>query len=152
MRPSTAEDCLEALHALGATCGCVHTAELARWLGVQPALAGAMIAQVSGDGLAECPARFRVRLTARGGQEAARVVRRRRLCESHLMAQHGYALGAAQVIAARLAFAVPDDVIAEAAHVYGEPDLTSCVEPAPAWALAMRGRLAHAVQCAARTC
>ena len=152
MKPSTAEDCLEALHALGAACNLVRMLEIARWLGVQPDLAAVMIAQITGEGLAERCAGPRVRLTPRGRQEAARVIRRRRLFESLLIAEHGYPVAAAQVIAARLAYAVPDDVIDEAARVFGEPDLTPRAEPAPAWAVAMRGRLAHTVRSLARTC
>lgn len=152
MKPSTAEDCLEALHALSAAHDLIPVPAVARWLGVQCELAAVMIEQIAGEGLAERPTGRGVRLTSHGRQEATRVIRRRRLLESRLIAEHGYALEAAQVIAARLAYAVPDDVVAEAADVYGEPDLTPRAEPAPAWALAMRGRLAHTVRSVAQTC
>lgn len=152
MRESTAEDCLEALHALGASSSPAPMREVARWLGVQPELAAVMIEQLSREGLAECPTPPRVRLAPRGQQEAARVVRRRRLVESALIAEHGYSVAAAQVIAARLAYTVPDAVVDQAARIHGEPDLTPRAEPAPAWALAMRGRLAHTVRAISQTC
>lgn len=152
MKESTAEDCLEALHALGASSGPAPIREVARWLGVQPELAAAMIGQLSREGLADCPTPPRVRLTARGRHEATRVVRRRRLLESAFVADHGYSVEAAQVIAARLAYVVPSEVVDDAARRFGEPDLVPRAEPAPAWAVAMRRHLAHTVQSVAQTC
>ncbi len=152
MKQSTAEDCLEALHALGASDRLVPLAEVARWLGVQADLMAVMIGQISGEGLARCPTPTRVRLTPRGRQATARVVRRRRLLEALLVRQHGYPVEAAQVIAARLAYAVPGDIIDEAARAFGEPDLTPRAEPAPAWAVAMRRRLVRTVRAPAQTC
>lgn len=143
MEQATGESCLEAHHALGAACGLIRMADVARWLGVRPGLAAVMIGQIAGAGLAESPARLCVRLTAHGRQAAARVVGRRRLLESILIAEHGCALEAAQVIAARLACAVPGDLIDDAARVYGEPKLSPRAGPAPAWAVAMRARLAE---------
>ena len=152
MKESTAEDCLEALHALGASSGSVLLREVACWMGVPPELAATMLGKLCTEGATTFPTPPRVRLTSRGRQEAARVVRRRRLLESALIADHGYPVQAAQVIAARLAYAVPSEALDDAARRFGEPDLTPCAEPAPAWAVAMRGRLADAVRSAAQTC
>lgn len=152
MKESTAEDCLEALHALGAASGPVLLREVARWLGVRTELAATMIGQLCRDGVTASPRPPRVRLTPRGRQEAARVVRRRRLLESALVADHDYPVEAAQVIAARLAYAVPSEALDDAARRFGEPDLTPRAEPAPAWAVAMRRRLAHTARSVAQTC
>lgn len=98
-----------------------------------------MIAQITGEGLTDSPARLHVQLTSHGWQAAVRVVRRRRL-EAILRAEHGYSPEAAQVIAARLASAVSSDVIDNAARMYGEPELSPRAEPASAW----RWRCGHA--------
>lgn len=144
MKQSTAEDCLEALHALGAARTPVRVPAVARWLGVPPQLATAMLEQIAAQGLVVGAPSLAVRLTPGGQREAARVVRRRRLVESVLIAAQGYPLEAAQVIAARLGYAVSDDAVGQAARLFGEPDLTPRPEPAPAWAVAMRARLAQA--------
>ena len=106
MKPSTAEDCLEALHALRASDEPRPMVEVARWLGTRLELATAMLEILRGEGLVECAAQARVRLTLRGRQETARVVRRRRLMEAVFVANHGCTLPAAQIIAARVAYAV----------------------------------------------
>lgn len=150
------EDCLEALHALGAARAVVPVPAVAQWLGMRPALAAAVIEHLAGGGLvegsAEGSASVGARLTPRGRQEVTRVVRRRRLLESVLMASYGYPLPAAQVIAARLAYAVSDELVDDAARIFGEPDLTPNPERAPAWAVAMRAHLAQSGRTAAGTC
>ena len=143
MKPSTIEDCLEALHALEAAHRAVPVPVVARWLGVRPELGAAMLEVITAQALAEGATPLGIRLTARGREEAARVVRRRRLLESVLIADHGYPLGAGQVIAARIGYAVPDHMVNRAAGRFGEPDLTPRAEPAPAWAVAMRAQLAQ---------
>lgn len=141
MQPSTMEDGLEALHALGAGQVAVAVAMLAQWLGLKPSLATALVEELAARGLLERSTPADARLTSRGRQEAARVVRRRRLVESLLMTRDGYSAEAAQVIAARVAYIVPESVVDDAARLFGEPDLTPRAEPAPAWALAMRAYL-----------
>lgn len=145
MKPSAGEGCLKSLRALGAERGLICTSEVAHWPGVQPRLAVVMIGQLTGGRLIESRAPLAVRLASRGRQQAAHVVRRRRRLRSVLSAEHGYSQ-AAQVIAAPLAFAVPSRVINGAARRCGEPDPSPGAEPAPAWAVAMRARLAEAGQ------
>jgi len=118
--------------------------EVARWLGTRLELATAMLEILRGEGLVECATQARVRLTLRGRQETARVVRRRRLMEAVFVANHGCTLPAAQIIAARVAYAVPEGNVDAAALAFGEPDLTPRAEPAPAWATAMRAHSAPA--------
>lgn len=144
MKPSTAEDCLEALHALGSAAGAVTASAMAHWLGVRPALASAMIEQLSDRALVEGSALGGVRLTSHGQQVAHRVVRRRRLLESVLITMDGYPVAAAQIIAARVAYAIPDAVVENAATLFGEPDLTPSPKTLPAWAAAMRAHTSQA--------
>lgn len=143
MKRSTVEDCLEALHSLGAADEPVPPRAIARWLGVTVELGALMIDQLAALTLIERDATGGILLTPHGRQEATGAVRRRRLIESVLMATYDYPIDAAQTIAARLAHAVAAELVARAALVFGEPDLTPRAEPAPAWALAMRAELAR---------
>ena len=138
IKPSTIEDYLEALHALGATRGAVPVPVVARWLGTSPALAVAVLDEIASRGLAEGSMIMGMRLTSRGRQEATRVVRRRRVLASLLMSDHGYSLEKAQLVVARVAYTLSDEIVERVVGLWGEPDLTPRPEPAPAWAVAMR--------------
>lgn len=138
IKPSTIEDCLEALHALGATRGVVPVAAVAQWLGMTASLVVVVLDQIVDRGLAEGSVITGLRLTSAGRRETRRVVRRRRVLESLLMAEHEYSLEKAQIVVARVAYALSDEIVERVVALFGEPDLTPRPEPAPAWAVAMR--------------
>ena len=129
----TVEDYLKGLLSLSPEAGAaVRTKALAELLGVSAAAATTMLQRLAAAGLVDYVPYRGARLTARGRDEAVRVVRRHRVLETFLVGVLGYDAGAVHPEAERLEHAASDELIEARARLLGAPEHDPHGAPIPA--------------------
>jgi DtxR family transcriptional regulator, Mn-dependent transcriptional regulator len=130
----TVEDYLKGLLSLtrGADAAAVRTNALAELLGVTAPAATAMLKRLDDAGLVDYAPYRGGRLTARGRDEAMRVVRRHRVLETFLVGVLGFDAGAVHPEAERLEHAASDELIEAMARMLGAPERDPHGAPIPA--------------------
>ena len=131
---STVEDYLKGLFSLspGADAAAVRTTDLAELLGVSAPAATPMLKRLGEAGLVDYVPYRGARLTARGRDEAMRVVRRHRVLETFMVRVLGFDAGAVHPEAERLEHAASDDLIEAMARLLGAPERDPHGAPIPA--------------------
>jgi len=128
----TVEDYLKALLALATGAKGARTVALADWVGVSAAAATSMLQRLAAAGLVDYAPYRGARLTARGRDEAVRVVRRHRVLETFLVRVLGFDAGAVHPEAERLEHAASDELIEAMARMLGAPERDPHGAPIPA--------------------
>jgi DtxR family transcriptional regulator, Mn-dependent transcriptional regulator len=125
------EDCLLALHQLGARGAPVATTALARALGVSAPTATAAIKRLAQEGLVRHTPYRGAELTAAGRKIARNVLRRHRLIESFLVAIMGYPWDEVHEEAHRLEHAVSAKFVERLDANLGHPQFDPHGDPIP---------------------
>ena len=129
----TVEDYLKGLLSLSPEAGvAVRTKALAELLSVSAAAATTMLQRLAAAGLVDYVPYRGAQLTARGRDEAVRVVRRHRVLETFLVGVLGYDAGAVHPEAERLEHAASDELIEAMARMLGAPEYDPHGAPIPA--------------------
>ena len=125
------EEYLEAIYRLEHEGPGVSTSGLASELGVAPASVSGMLKKLAGDGYIEHKARGEAKLTAKGLELGARVVRRHRLAECLLTEVLGMSWDEVHPEACRLEHAISAKVEERLVHILGDPQVCPHGHPIP---------------------
>ncbi len=125
------EDCLLALHQLGAHGEPVATTALAHALGVSPPTTTAAVKRLAQEGLVRHTPYRGARLTSSGRKAARDVLRRHRLIESFLVSVMGYQWDEVHAEAHRLEHAVSSKFVERLDARLGHPHFDPHGDPIP---------------------